>query len=125
MALVLDEPALKRMFPKASRSFIEANASRVPDAKSKPDAPSSLDSGAPGKTKSSERTLVRITRYACRSLDQDNLIGGCKACADCLKESGLIEDDSPEAIDLVVTQEKVFNKDHERTEIEIIWPGNG
>ncbi len=122
MALTLDEPALKRMFPKASRSFFEANAHGVSDSKPQRDPVQPLDSGAPRKKESAQRTVVRIVRYGCRLLDRDNLQGGAKPCVDCLKEAGLIVDDTEAEIDLIVTQERVFNKDQQRTEIEITWP---
>lgn len=122
MALTLDEPALKRMFPRCSRSFLEANVAGVSDAQPKRDSSQTLDGSISSKENGKERAVVRIVRHACRLLDEDNLKGGVKPLLDCLKEAGLIEDDSPSAIELDVRQEKVFNKDHERTELEIIWP---
>jgi hypothetical protein len=51
-----------------------------------------------------ERAAVRIERFGRRSLDVDNLTGGCKMLIDSLRALGLIADDSPEHIHLTVTQ---------------------
>ena len=41
-----------------------------------------------------------------RLYDEDNLIAGCKPILDSLKRLSLIRDDSPEFLELTVTQEK-------------------
>lgn len=64
------------------------------------------------------RTIVRIMSYRVRLLDKDNLYGGAKPYVDALRYCGALEDDSPDAIDLEITQEKV-SQGNERTEIEI------
>jgi hypothetical protein len=119
LGMTLNATELKRMFPRCSKSFLEVNAAGVSDAKPKQIAPRALDGGLPGKGESAQRARLRITRCARRLLDQDNLYGGAKPLIDCLKSSGLIEDDSPEHIELIVRQERVESIDEERTEIEI------
>lgn len=44
--------------------------------------------------------VVRIERFGPRQLDHDNMLGGAKSCIDALKDLRLIEDDSPEHIQL-------------------------
>jgi Holliday junction resolvase RusA-like endonuclease len=51
-----------------------------------------------------ERAKVSIERFGTRSLDVDNLTGGCKMLIDSLRQLGLIVDDSPAHIALTVTQ---------------------
>jgi len=125
MTLSLDEKRLRAMFPRASADFIKANnpvgAARVSNAVVKRDAPQALDGGVSAEGNGKARARVRITRFACRLLDEDNLSGGVKPLLDSIKQAGLIEDDSPECIELCVRQEKVTNKVHERTEVEIEW----
>lgn len=61
--------------------------------------------------RSTEVIVVRIERRGIRLLDKDNLMGGTKAIVDALRYAGLIPDDNPEAIDLIITQKKVKKKD--------------
>lgn len=117
--MMLNAPALKRMFPRCSESFLEANAAGVSDAKPQQIAPRALDGGLPGKGESPQRARLRITRCARRLLDEDNLSGGAKPLIDCVKQAGLIVDDSPEHIELIVRQRRVESLDEECTEIEI------
>lgn len=123
--------AFQRLFPNASRSTFAANfgeraepeayAPTLPVAESEPDQGKALDRGLPGEKAGQGRALLRITRYALCELDRDNLFGGAKPLIDCIKEAGLILDDSPKYIDLVVEQALVKNAAEERTEIEIVW----
>lgn len=55
--------------------------------------------------------VVKITRFAPRHFDRDNLYASCKAVIDALKTNGIIVDDSAKHIDLTVTQEKCKRKD--------------
>ena len=55
--------------------------------------------------------MVRITRCGTRLLDADNLAGGCKPIVDALRYRGLIPEDDPQSIGLVVQQRKVLKKD--------------
>lgn len=67
-----------------------------------------------------ERALVCIQSFRTKLLDRDNAWGGTKILGDCLKELGIIQDDSEKHIDLHVSQTKVKTKAEERTEIEVI-----
>jgi hypothetical protein len=129
MGMTLTPRALLRLFPNASKSTLAANgfggkpqdyAPGVCDAEreSKPVRP--LDGGARGEETSPQRAHLRITRFGQRLLDDDNLRGGAKPLIDCLKEAGLLHDDSPEWLTLDVKQERV-PAGMERTEVEITW----
>jgi len=50
---------------------------------------------------------VRITRLGVRLLDADNLCGGVKFLLDACRYEGLIPEDNPQAISLIVRQRKV------------------
>ena len=52
------------------------------------------------------RITVRITRHGVRLLDADNLAGGVKYLVDALRYQGLIPNDDPTTIRLVVNQRK-------------------
>lgn len=64
------------------------------------------------------RALVSIERRSRGQLDPDNLHGSCKLILDALRDQQLIEDDSPEHIDLVVTQ----SRGRPRTTIKLARP---
>ncbi len=49
---------------------------------------------------------LRIVRVSPRSLDVDNLAGGCKELVDAIKKLGLIKDDRPEDCELSFAQRK-------------------
>lgn len=68
--------------------------------------------------RSSARTIVRIKSCRVRLLDKDNLYGGAKPYVDALRYAGAIQNDSPDAIDLEITQEKV-TQEKVKTIIEI------
>lgn len=57
-----------------------------------------------------------------RTLDADNLAGGSKCLVDEIRYSGLIPDDTPEAIELQVQQVKVKHYAEERTELTLTYP---
>ena len=57
------------------------------------------------------RTTVRITRLGVRLLDADNLCGGVKFLLDACRYEGLIQEDNPQAIVLIVRQRKVKMKE--------------
>lgn len=50
------------------------------------------------------RAKVTITRYGPRMLDDDNCWGGAKLLIDCLVRERLIENDTPNHIELIVKQ---------------------
>lgn len=65
---------------------------------------------------------VRIERRSVAPLDADNFAGGCKALIDCLRQSGIIEDDDPESLEVTFAQVRVRHKREEGTLIEIQGP---
>lgn len=67
-----------------------------------------------------ERALVCVQSFRTILVDRDNLWGGFKIFGDCLKELGIIQDDSERHIDLHISQVKVNTRAEERTEIEVI-----
>lgn len=68
---------------------------------------------------------VRITRYGSKLLDPDNLCGGVKPLLDAIRYEGLIPDDSPDQIALIVRQKKTKpNLTGTLIEIEFHDPSN-
>jgi hypothetical protein len=63
-----------------------------------------------------DKARVTITQYRKRTMDYDNLVASCKCLLDGLVDWELIEDDSPDHIELTVRQEKAKDT---HTEIEI------
>jgi len=57
------------------------------------------------------RIVVRITRLGTQLLDKDNLYGSTKFLCDALRYKGLIPEDDPESIHLIVQQRKVSKKE--------------
>jgi hypothetical protein len=62
------------------------------------------------------KARVTIQRFGGRMLDHDNGVGGCKAVIDGLRDNGLIQDDSPEHLELRFEQHP-GNKTPKRTVI--------
>ena len=62
--------------------------------------------GGPLAIKYHGKLAVRITRRSRNALDQDNLVGSAKLVLDALKNAKIIEDDSPEHIELTCVQER-------------------
>ena len=60
---------------------------------------------------SAGRVTCRITRLGVRLLDADNLCGGVKFLLDACRYEGLIPEDNPQAIVLIVRQRKVKMKE--------------
>jgi hypothetical protein len=52
------------------------------------------------------KMYLDITVEHIRIYDKDNLYGACKPVIDCIKNLKLIRNDSPEHVELTVTQEK-------------------
>ena len=64
------------------------------------------------------RFLITLTDYRLRLLDYDNL--NPKKEIDCIRYAGLIPEDNPENLEILVRQKKVSRTDEIRLEIEII-----
>lgn len=58
------------------------------------------------KNRAKGHRFVRIVRRGPRTLDADNLSGGCKSLVDALKFVGLIEDDTPGLVTVTYAQER-------------------
>lgn len=52
------------------------------------------------------KARVRIDRRSRRQLDPDNLVGSMKPVLDALRAQGVIQNDTPDHIELTVTQSK-------------------
>lgn len=108
------------LLPNASESTIRRNldsgsAHPVQNPQPKPpvlDEPARADAGQESRP---TRVKVRIISYRCRLLDIDNLAGGSKFLIDAIRYQGLIRDDSPDAIELSVSQIRVSKRDLEET----------
>lgn len=131
---------LKTLFPNASKSVLEANATdygngrpvedtprpRLQNAKPQPNEKAALGVVAEGKEAGvsgvGSRVKIRITGYRVKPLDPDNFAGSTKDAIDALRCSGLIEGDEWWRITLETEQEKVHSYKEEKTVIEVIYP---
>ena len=58
------------------------------------------------KSRAKGHRRVKITRRGSRTLDHDNLVGGCKPLVDALVKVGLIENDTPALVTVEYAQER-------------------
>jgi len=65
------------------------------------------------------KARVTITRHGRRICDTDNLYGGQKMLIDCLVREGILANDTPEHVELLVKQ-KLTNSPHTIVQIERI-----
>jgi hypothetical protein len=93
-------------------------APRLPDPIAQRDAGPAPHEAAPTEEAGGPRIAVRITRCGTRLLDFDNAAGGCKPLVDALRYRGLIPEDDPESIHMIIQQRKV-SKEETGTIIEI------
>ena len=117
----MNERKILRMFPNASRSFLEANGA-LRYAEPQPNEAPALDEAVQGKAEGLGRVVVRFTCFRVRLLDRDNLEASVKDLLDGLRHAHLIRDDSEREIQLEVEQAQVASPEFERTEIELIYP---
>ena len=116
----------RHIFPNISKSFLKLNphlfethhdsrSSRHPEpeppVRHEPVAAPSGEASHPG------RFRVSVVCFRARLTDPDNICP--KYFIDCLRYAEIIHDDTPEAIELVVRQEKVRLKSDERTELTV------
>lgn len=113
-----DEESLKRLFPRASRSFLEANLGLRPKVP-KPDTRKTLARKVRREAESDARPVVSIVVFRVRRLDKENLYGSTKPLTDCLCQVGLIPGDAEDQIDLQVTQQRVPHYADQHTELRI------
>lgn len=99
-------------------SRTETNAPRVSDSKPKQNPRKTLQVSDGIQKRSASRITLRITRFATRLLDEDNL-AGAKLLTDQLRYAGIIPSDAPEILKIVLDQVKVPHKEEEKTEIKI------
>jgi hypothetical protein len=126
----MTEKELLLAFPNASRSFIQANATKtnspIQNTIVKQNHAPALGSPIQGKEHSLGRATgrieVRFTLFRVRCLDPDNAAASTKNLLDGLRHAGLLPEDNPWTIKLQVEQEKVKGFDNEKTEIEINYP---
>lgn len=113
-------------FPNASRKTVALNCSNETDyrtrlSNTKPERHQAPALGAtiPRKTKSLQRTRVRIVGYRVRPLDPDNFAGSVKDVLDGLRHAALLEGDEPWRITLETEQVKVRKRAEQKTVIEL------
>ena len=107
---------LQKLFPRASKGFLSLNAA---SANPKPKSNIQTKPLATVQTKkvNPRCRILRIVSYRTRTCDKDNLF--TKWHIDALRYAGIIEDDSPEHIELQVSQKKVEHLNQERTEVQL------
>lgn len=126
----MTEKELLLAFPNASRSFIQANATKInspiQNTVTKQDHAPTLGIPIQGEKTSLGRAIgrieVRFTLFRVRCLDPDNAAASTKNLLDGLRHAKLLPEDNPWTIKLQVEQEKVKGFDNEKTEIEINYP---
>lgn len=139
----LTESQIKALFPRASESLLKRNLTNEPVLTETPVCPpasptdaSAQDSrpipeqalravslGTPqAKNGHPKRFLVRIESVRLKTLDPDNLVGGCKFLLDACRQCGAIPGDAPDQIELEVFQSKAKRKADETTFVTIIQP---
>lgn len=112
----MNEARIKILFPKASRSFLDAN--RDPSGAEPEHGLGHGPLAAPqAQKKDTGKRAVRITSYRVRLLDPDNLVG--KWHLDSLRYAGILSGDTAEDITYQISQKKVQKKVQEKTLIEI------
>lgn len=115
-----DFEKLKKLFPRASKAFIEANTDAgLQDPERERIHREALVKTLPGKEKGYGRAHVRFTAFTVRPRDPDNLGGGSKALLDAIKGLRLIPDDDPYSIEFELKQRRVDHFDQEKTLVEI------
>lgn len=111
---------LFNLFPRASKSFYEANNPRqISNPESECDQTPALDSADAGKAKGIHRASIRFTLYRVRPLDPDNAAGSCKDLLDGCRHAKLVSGDEWWRIEFAVRQKKVKSYAEEKTVIEI------
>ena len=68
---------------------------------------------------SKSKCCLTVESFACFPFDADNLAGGCKAVIDALRYEGIIPQDDPDHLQLLIKSSKVHEKKHERLELTL------
>lgn len=109
---------IRKLFPHATKSLLAANAQDSrPVAKLEPNPKPRTLGSSKAEALDTGRILVRVTSVRKRLLDEDNLCE--KYHVDCLRYSGLLLTDAPEAVQIITTQRKCEKGEEEHTLIEI------
>jgi hypothetical protein len=125
----MDKETIKRLFPNASKSVIEANLQDYGQAHAdNPRTTPVVESNtcnAPLEAKEVQRRtdgrfLVRVESVRKRLADEDGLCE--KYVLDCCRYAGLIPDDSPELCKVETSQRKAAKGELEHTQITITYP---
>ncbi len=66
-----------------------------------------------------QRARITITQRAVRLADSDNFAARCKPAIDAVVRAGIVVDDSPDHVELVLKAERVKKRIDEETFIEI------
>lgn len=112
---------LQRRYPNASESFLRRNFDRAgsaPDAVDKSDSVHEPVAGDARKIAYQSRCIIRLTSCRQKLCDERNLFD--KHFVDALVEAGAFVDDSPQYVQVEVSQKLVQNDWEEATIIEII-----
>ncbi len=112
---------LRRLFPNASRSTLEAN-SGISHSQPQPDKAKPLGDSVQGKAGGVAGITLRATGYRVRPLDPDNFAASLKDLIDALVHAHLLPNDTIWDIHLQSEQRKVKTFREEKTTIEIIYP---
>jgi len=111
----MNEQEFRRRFPHASRAVVQLNTgAAVSAAELKPAAAAPLDDRFPREASRHPRVKLSYRARVVRPLDADNLAGSTKYITDALVRSGLLHGDSPEALTIEWSQEKVGHYEEEQ-----------
>lgn len=107
-----------------SGEWVKANsvAPRIPNSEPEQPVREALVNVNETSADGPRRAVVSFTLYRTRLLDYDNAAGSIKAICDALRYCGAIEDDSPDKIQVNISQKKVSHRKDEGTLIEVTYP---
>lgn len=115
---------LQKLFPHASKSFLDLNAAGAPAADAQPAEGNALvipgEGKAPRRVGDLRRTKIVFRIYARRPADWDGW--HIKELQDVLCAAGLLDGDAWDQLEGATISEKVHTEREERTEILIEYP---
>ena len=116
----MNEQEFRQRFPNASKDTVALNADLgLPSAEPKPAPAKALVDRPSGEKARAQRIKLSYHARLVRPHDADNLAGGTKFITDTLVRCGLLDADSPDAIEISWTQEKVAHYNEENLMITI------
>lgn len=104
--------------PEQVVAYANKSQRKLQTAKPQPVIRDALHAEVQGEVQGALRIVVRVKSFRSELLDTDNVCA--KYLVDGLRYAGLIPDDRPQDIELIVTQEKC-RPEEERTEIELVF----